>query len=351
MFGLKHKALSTFGCFLLFTTALCVAWPEKSKDSLFFQVKAENIAQNEAPVLSPSQTAEDPGNFNLMESNSFMAVSSPENFHQRSLADVVAEESVKPQGKEITEYIAKKGDTYASIAKQFGIDTQTIYWANDITSRTPIKEGMSLIILPTDGLLHTVKSGDSIQKLAKTYKTEVQDIRDFNEISESDKLYPGDILIIPGGKMPAKAKPAPVIQYASDSFLPSDYFICPIPRTNGACQKTQGLHFLNAVDLSPGAASCGQPVYAAASGKVYKVKIGGYNGGFGNYAKILHPSGVTTLYAHLSRVNVQEGQEVANGEIIGAIGNTGRVIGFTGCHLHFEVGSINGPAPRNFLAR
>ena len=60
----------------------------------------------------------------------------------------------------------------------------------------------------------------------------------------------------------------------------------------------------------------------------------GGGGGFGNHIVITHPNGIDTLYAHLSSIHVSEGQRVSRGQVIGAVGNTGRS---TGPHLHFEV--------------
>ena len=75
----------------------------------------------------------------------------------------------------------------------------------------------------------------------------------------------------------------------------------------------------------------GDPVYAAFEGKVRYAK---YNtGGFGNLVIIRHPNGLETWYAHLSRHNVQVGDYVKAGQIIGYGGSTGRSYG---PHLHFE---------------
>ena len=56
-------------------------------------------------------------------------------------------------------------------------------------------------------------------------------------------------------------------------------------------------------------------------------------GGYGNFVEIEHSSTIKTLYAHLSKVNVQPGQYIYKGKIIGETGNTGRS---TGPHLHWE---------------
>ncbi len=88
----------------------------------------------------------------------------------------------------------------------------------------------------------------------------------------------------------------------------------------------------------------GAPIYAAAKGRVSFV---GRRSGYGKVVEITHGNGLMTRYAHMSKFAAAEGQNVAAGEIIGAIGNTGRS---TGPHLHFEV-RIHDRAvnPRPFL--
>ncbi|MBV7265633.1 M23 family metallopeptidase [Erythrobacter ani] len=88
----------------------------------------------------------------------------------------------------------------------------------------------------------------------------------------------------------------------------------------------------------------GSPIFAAAKGTVTFV---GRKGGFGKTVEIRHENGMMTRYAHMSRFDVEAGQEVDAGETIGGLGSTGRS---TGPHLHFEV-RINNRAvnPRPFL--
>ncbi|MEP3052128.1 MAG: M23 family metallopeptidase [Erythrobacter sp.] len=88
----------------------------------------------------------------------------------------------------------------------------------------------------------------------------------------------------------------------------------------------------------------GSPIFAAAMGTVSFV---GRKSGYGNVVEIEHGNGMMTRYAHMSRFSAVEGETVEVGEVIGAIGSTGRS---TGPHLHFEV-RINDRAvnPRPFL--
>ncbi len=79
------------------------------------------------------------------------------------------------------------------------------------------------------------------------------------------------------------------------------------------------------------AAPTGAPVVAVASGKVVSA---GWNGGYGNSVHLRHPSGLETIYSHLSRILVHTGEQVAQGEHIGDVGATGLA---TGPHLDFRV--------------
>ncbi|MEM9971394.1 MAG: M23 family metallopeptidase [Pseudomonadota bacterium] len=75
----------------------------------------------------------------------------------------------------------------------------------------------------------------------------------------------------------------------------------------------------------------GTPIYATASGRVTKA---GRHGGYGKLVEIDHGGGITTRYAHLSRINVKKGDKIKRGVGIGKVGSTGRS---TGPHLHYEV--------------
>ncbi len=93
-------------------------------------------------------------------------------------------------------------------------------------------------------------------------------------------------------------------------------------------------------------AAKGTGIKVAASGTVVSSSYG-YNGGYGNCVVVSHGNGVETAYGHCSELYVKPGQKVSQGEIIAAVGNTGRSYGN---HLHFEI-RINGVAqnPQNYL--
>jgi murein DD-endopeptidase MepM/ murein hydrolase activator NlpD len=78
-------------------------------------------------------------------------------------------------------------------------------------------------------------------------------------------------------------------------------------------------------------APMGSPIYAAAAGEIFHA---GWLGGYGRCIIILHGDGISTLYGHCSVLEVQPGQYVRRGQLIGRVGSTGFS---TGPHLHFEV--------------
>src|SRR3990167_5894056 len=85
--------------------------------------------------------------------------------------------SQKPRDKIIT-YTVEKGDTVSTIAQKFGISTDTIRWANDLTS-DKITVGDELKILPVTGIAHKVQKGESVYSIAKAFDTIPQKIVDF----------------------------------------------------------------------------------------------------------------------------------------------------------------------------
>jgi murein DD-endopeptidase MepM/ murein hydrolase activator NlpD len=91
-------------------------------------------------------------------------------------------------------------------------------------------------------------------------------------------------------------------------------------------------------------AATGDPVRATANGKVVS---SGWQGGYGRMVEIDHGNGLATRYGHMSEINVRVGDQIRIGQVIGAVGSTGRS---TGPHLHYET-RIDGEAvdPQKFL--
>ncbi len=248
----------------------------------------------------------------------------------------------KPRESVIT-YTVQAGDTVFDIARRFGITPETIMWSNPELEDNPdwLPVGMEIVILPVSGVYHTVKAGDTVEKLAKEYKVDPSAIINFplNNLKPPYELTPGQKIIVPGGEKPYKPKvvrhyTGPIPEGAARG---TGRFAWPIDGPLYITQYFWRLH--RAIDIG---VPEGTPVYAADSGFV--VYAGWNDQGYGKLVIIDHRNGFMTYYAHLSVVKVNVGMSVHKGQIIGLSGNTGKS---TGPHLHFEI-RLNG-VPRNPL--
>ncbi len=253
----------------------------------------------------------------------------PEEGPSGTIADIE-----KPKNATISVYVVREGDTLSNVGKLFGVSPNTILWANDIPRGTALQVGQTLTILPVTGVKYTVKKGDTLAGIAKRFGADSAEIANFNGI-DNTTLTAGDEIIIPDGEVPATApitsKPGsePAHNVGPVGTLEQiGYYLRPL--IGG--RKTQGIHGFNGVDL--GGLPIGSSIMASATGDVIVAKQGGWNGGYGSYVVIQHPNGSQTLYGHLSKVNVYAGEHVVQGQVIGALGNTGKS---TGPHLHFEI--------------
>lgn len=251
--------------------------------------------------------------------------------------------SQKPRDKIIT-YTVEKGDTLSTIAQKFGISTDTIRWANDLSGDT-LSIGDELKILPVSGIAHKVSKGDSVYTIAKKYDTNPQQIVDFpfNEFAnpETFSLVEGQMLIVPDGVKPAEQptyrRPTYIVQ--GPISISSAGFSWP---ASGAISQFSSWYH-TALDIT---SPYGTPIIASRGGRVIKALAGTWDGGYGNNIEIDHGDGYQTLYSHLSTFNVSVGDDVVGGKtVIGAIGMSGRT---TGPHVHFEIrknGVLLNPLP------
>ena len=114
-------------------------------------------------------------------------------------------------------YTVQSDDTILGIAEKFNLNPTTIVWANqeDPTDPFGMEVGQVMTILPIDGVLHIVKDGDTVEKIAKLYKVTADQIVTYgpNQLSAADApLSAGQTIIVPDGdKTPPEevAMPAP----------------------------------------------------------------------------------------------------------------------------------------------
>lgn len=251
------------------------------------------------------------------------------------------------QRTEVETYTVRAGDTVLGIAARYGLQPETIQWANPELEANPdmLRIGDRLVILPVNGAVHVVQPGDTLSSIAARYKAPVQDIVDMPLNNLSDINMPisvGSQLIIPGGTKP---------------YIPRQVAVYSGPIPSNATRGTGSLGwptsgiitqpFWNghrAIDIG---AYTGTPVTAADSGYVVSSQTGGWNNGYGNMVTIDHGNGYVTLYAHLHSIYVRQGENVSKGQQLGTVGNTGNS---TGPHLHFEVRYQGVPRnPFNYL--
>ena len=259
----------------------------------------------------------------IVENNALAANMSPAG----SVSDPLV---YKPTSDQISVYVVREGDTLSQIAEMYDVTVNTIKWGNDLSSNT-LKEGQTLVILPISGVKYTVAKADTIASIAKKYKGDADEILAYNNLQSGQPLTVGSSIIIPDGEV----VPPPSVIRSSGSGLKeyAGYYLRPI--VGG--KKTQGIHGYNGVDL---ANVIGSPILASADGQVIIARFGGWNGGYGNYIVIKHANGTQTLYAHASKINVSAGDTVSQGDVIGAVGSSGKS---TGPHLHFEIRGAKNP--------
>ncbi len=112
-------------------------------------------------------------------------------------------------------YMVKEGDTVSSIAAANGVTTNTLLWENDLKDTSVIKPGDKLTILPMTGVKHKIKSGDSLESIAKKYDADSQKIMAFNELRADGKIETGQEIFIPEGSISRPTPtPAPTVGLA-----------------------------------------------------------------------------------------------------------------------------------------
>jgi murein DD-endopeptidase MepM/ murein hydrolase activator NlpD len=356
----RRDPLSYFGyvaVFLFFFVAVAFSFFFQGTETIGDSVG--DSKQNSFFLKSQKSNSSPPQSFFVLQDSAIKASLPPVLMSDsRALAVfTVAEEPGEVVGDSregIVEYIVQSGDTVSAIAEKFHISLDTLFWANDLNRNSALKPGQKLIILPVDGILHYVKKGDTISAIAKTYQADASKIIAFNNLSGEGDIYVGDILVIPGGKMPKSAPK--VVSQPPQIAIALSYFINPL---GPFARITQGLHWYNAVDMvvdndGDGRGDCGQPIFAAAEGMVLKVAQTNSSSrwvfnGAGNHLTILHPNGVVTYYGHFASSFVVPGQHVSQGQLIATVGGLPGTPGAglaTGCHLHFGVTGAKNPFVR-----
>ncbi len=241
-------------------------------------------------------------------------------------------------------HTVESGESLSLIASRYGVKTETVMWENSLANANSLRIGQKLLVPPVDGVSYKVGSGDSLTKISKKYSISVESIIAQNGL-ESETIGKGQSLFLPQAKPLYSATVASsgravvgsrgIRSYTNASpstAIPSVGKIFIFPTRGKVTQGFRGGHYaLDIADRSKPA------IWAGAGGTVLKSAVGPWGGGYGNHVIIDHGNGVKSLYAHMDSVNVYPGQWVNQGDVLGIMGNTGRVYGATGIHVHFEV--------------
>lgn len=255
----------------------------------------------------------------------------------------------------VTEYTVVRGDTLSSIAERFHLKWETILWGNTKTLQDDpnlLKPGQGLFILPIDGAFYQWQEKDSLESVAADFSPKTEGIPAIvdaiinwpgNDLNPLDPVIPsGQWVIIPGGTRPF-IWDAPMVSTGGTSrTFALGPGVCPgkfngTPGTDGWAWPTTN-HNLSGYDFGAGhygidiQVYMGQPIHAAQAGVV--VFAGWSDRGYGDLVIIDHLNGWHTFYGHMSQWNVNCGQQVYAGTLVGLGGSTGNS---TGPHLHFEM--------------
>jgi murein DD-endopeptidase MepM/ murein hydrolase activator NlpD len=181
---------------------------------------------------------------------------------------------------------------------------------------------------------YKVEKGDNLLKISKKFNVPISEITSINKISKDEKIYKGMILKIPVIKITNKTN----IEYAShDDKQKKPNFTWPIKNVYNT--KRDGLDGVKSIGIIiTGEQSTA--VFPSADGVVTKV---GTMRGFGNYVILKHLNQYLTIYSNLKDINVNEGEKVRCGKIIGRL---------DGNKLHFQIDYSGKPQdPYIFLSR
>ncbi|MFN2138123.1 MAG: peptidoglycan DD-metalloendopeptidase family protein [Candidatus Promineifilaceae bacterium] len=248
------------------------------------------------------------------------------------------------QGKvphhEFQKYVVERGDTPSEIAYRYNIKTETLLGGNPFLSQESslMQPGMELTILPIDGVLHDVQAGDTLESISEQYGIAVDDIIAYepNNLEFPYRLYPDTQILVPGAIAEVFIWTPPTLTSVSGGSSTSSGIAPAVVGTGTFVYPVSSRNFTQyfwyghpGIDI---ALAEGSGVFASDTGTV---TFAGWNiYGYGNLIVVNHGNGFETFYGHLSGINVYPGQVVNQGQVIGAVGNTGNS---SGPHVHFEI--------------
>jgi murein DD-endopeptidase MepM/ murein hydrolase activator NlpD len=219
----------------------------------------------------------------------------------------------------IHEHKVIQGETLQKIARKYGVSVDTIRGTNNLAPEGFLKIGLILKIPSKDGILYKMQKGGDLVSIARKYRVSLKKIIEENDVRNPDFVAANTMLFIPDAK--------PLNSFPGFIWPSGSWFVtCGYGWRRNPFDPSQS-EFHPGIDIR----SNFQWVKASKYGKITYI---GWLGGYGKTIVIAHPGGLKTLYAHLSRIIVRNGQYVKQGQLIAVSGTSGRS---TGAHLHFEI--------------
>lgn len=228
--------------------------------------------------------------------------------------------------KKVTQelYVVKNGDTLWALARKYSVDWKKICYANNLDLNGVIRPGQELTI-PLEGTIHVVKSGESLWEIARKYEKDMDQIMKANDIANPKRLKVGTRLVIPEGE--AAATVAALRPSLSSRY--EGFWRWPLKGTVTSVYGPRGNEFHHGLDI---AADTGEKIYPIRGGRVEF--CGWLNDIYGRTVIVDHGEGIRSLYAHNSKILIEEDDRVNTSTPISEMGSTGKS---TGPHLHLEV--------------
>lgn len=113
---------------------------------------------------------------------------------------------VSSEKREITVYKTIQEEPIQQIAEKFGITAQTVKWTNNLKEDT-VEAGKELRILPIDGIVYKIKSGDKLSDIAGKYQASLERIISYNSLEDENSIKENQEIVIPGGILPENERP------------------------------------------------------------------------------------------------------------------------------------------------
>lgn len=280
-----------------------------------------------------------------------------------SLGDVTVASTIEDSSgvQTATVVSAVSGETLRDLAKLLNFDSELVAAMNGMQPGDSLKQGQVIVFPGEATITHIVQPGDTLSELAKTYDAQVERIISDNDLADANLLLVGQELAIPAPRLASvfaatkqirsrgTAETVKVMSRESVESVESaeaqasrvnedlasgdeDGQLSQLRRPLAGTisspfgQREEGFH--EGLDI---VAPEGDAFRAALAGRVV---FAGARGTYGNAVILRHGNGIRTLYAHASRLLVEEGAWVNQGDAVGEVGSTGHS---TGPHLHFEL--------------